>query len=388
MDMDTFFVSVERKLDSRLNGLPVIIGGSSQRGVVASCSYEARQFGVHSAMPMRLALRLCPHAKVISGDMEAYNQHSRAVTEVIAANAPLFEKASIDEFYLDVSGMDRFFGCYQWGQALKQQIVKETGLPVSFGLASNKMVSKIATGDSKPNGQREIPRGMEKHYLAPMSINKIPMIGQKTAAFLNQLGVYDVRTLAAMPREVLQRTFGKNGISLWYKAHGIDLSPVVPYYEQKSVSTETTFDTDSIDVKKMKVILTAMVEKLGYKLRTHQRLASCITVKLRYANFDTVTHQLQISYTANDQTLLKYAHELFDKLYNRRMLIRLIGVRLSKLVHGCYQIHLFDDTRQQIQLHQALDYIRSKHGVKKIVRASTMGIKEQLREDNNMFSKD
>jgi DNA polymerase IV len=196
-----------------------------------------------------------------------------------------------------------------------------------------------------------------------------------------------VCTLAAMPKEVLHHTFGKNGILLWQRAHGIDHSPVVPYYEQKSISTETTFETDTIDVKKLKIILTAMVEKLGYKLRSHQRLTACITVKIRYANFDTVTRQQQIPYTANDQTLIKLAQELFDKLYNRRMLIRLVGIRLSHLVQGYYQIHLFDDTEEQIRLYQAMDTLKNKHGSKTIVRASTLGIKEELREDNNMFAK-
>lgn len=387
MDLDSFFVSVERKINSSLHGLPILIGGSGGRGVVASCSYEARKFGVHSAMPMKLALRLCPQAKVISGDMEAYSRHSRLVSEIIADSAPLFEKSSIDEFYLDVSGMDRFFGCYKWGKELKQRIVKESGLPISFGLSVNKMVSKVATGEAKPNGEREILRGTEEAFLAPMPVHKIPMIGEKTAEFLRQMGVQDVRTLAAMPKEVLHHTFGKNGILLWQRARGIDHSPVVPHYEQKSISTETTFETDTIDVKKLKIVLTAMVEKLAYKLRAHQRLTACITVKIRYANFDTMTRQQQIPYTANDHTLIKLAQELFDKLYNRRMLIRLVGIRLSHLVQGYYQIHLFDDTEELIRLYQAMDTIKNKHGSKTIVRASTLGIKEELREDNNMFAR-
>ena len=373
MDLDSFFVSVERKLNSALQGIPLIVGGSNNRGVVAACSYEARRFGVHSAMPMYMARQLCPDATVISGDMEAYSNHSRMVTDIISEAAPCFEKASIDEFYLDVSGMDRFFSTFQWGKELRQRIIYETGLPISLGLSVNKLVSKVATNEFKPNAEMNIARGAERDFLGPLTIDKIPMIGKKTARFLIDMGVRKVETLREMPVRYLQSAFGKNGLSLWKRANAIDDSPVEPYNERKSISTECTFSTDTIDVKRLHAVLISMVEKLTFKLREEKKLCSCITVKIRYTNFDTETRQLRIPYTASDQVLLKTAQELFDKLYSRRMLLRLVGVRLSGLVHGHYQINLFEDTEESIRLYQAMDKIKHKYGTDKLIRAVTLG---------------
>ncbi len=385
MDLDAFFVAVERKKEPRLNGLPLIVGGSSRRGVVAACSYEARKFGVHSAMPMYLALQLCPDAKVISGDMEAYSQNSHLVTEIIADTAPSFEKSSIDEFYIDASGMDRFFGTFKWSVELRKKIIKESGLPISMALSVNKLVSKIATAEFKPNAQKQILAGDEKDFLAPLSIEKIPMVGKQTSSFLYDMGVRTVATLREMPLKFLTSAFGKNGISLWNKAHGIDDSPVVTYSEQKSISTESTFETDTIDVKQLKSILIAMVEKVSFQLREQKKLSSCITVKIRYSNFDTETRQVHIPYTSSDHALLRVVQELFDKLYNRRMLIRLVGVRLSNLVQGNHQISLFDDTEEDINLYEAMDFIKHKHGVEKLIRATTLDVNKRVRMEMNTF---
>lgn len=385
MDLDAFFVAVERKKQPKLNGLPLIVGGSSRRGVVAACSYEARKFGVHSAMPMYLAMQLCPDAKVISGDMEAYSQHSHLVTEIIADKVPSFEKSSIDEFYIDASGMDRFFGTFKWSVELRKKIIKESGLPISMALSVNKLVSKVATGEFKPNAEKHILAGTEKDFLAPLSIEKIPMVGKQTSSFLYDMGVRTVATLREMPLKFLTSAFGKNGISLWNKAHGIDDSPVVSYSEQKSISTESTFEEDTIDVKRLKSILIAMVEKVAFQLREQKKLTSCITVKIRYSNFDTETKQLHIPYTSSDHLILRVIQELFDKLYNRRMLIRLVGVRLSNLVQGNHQISLFDDTEEDINLYEAMDYIKHKHGVEKLVRATTIDVSKRVRMEMNMF---
>lgn len=386
MDLDAFFVAVERlKGGKKLNNIPLIIGGSSRRGVVAACSYEARQFGVHSAMPMHLALQLCPEAKVISGDMEAYSQQSHLVTEIIADQSPAFEKASIDEFYIDATGMDRFFGTFKWALELKQKILKETQLPISMALSVNKLVSKVATAEFKPNAQKQIPVGDEKDFLGPLAIDKIPMVGKQTSSFLYDMGVRTVSTLREMPLPFLISAFGKNGISLMNKANGIDESPVVPYSEQKSISTESTFEHDTIDVKRLKSILIAMVEKVAFQLRDQKKLTSCVTVKIRYSNFDTETKQLHVPYTSSDHILLRVAHELFDKLYNRRMLIRLVGVRLSNLVQGNHQIDLFDDTEEDINLYEAMDFIKHKHGVEKLIRATTLDVNKRVRMEMNMF---
>jgi DNA polymerase-4 len=385
LDLDAFFVAVECKLNPKLKGRPLIIGGSSRRGVVAACSYESRRFGVHSAMPMYLAMQLCPDAKVISGDMEAYSQHSHLVTEIIADSAPTFEKSSIDEFYIDASGMDRYFGAFKWAQGLRKKIVSESGLPISMAMSVNKLVSKVTTNEFKPNAEQQIAPGTEKDFLAPLSIEKIPMIGKQTSSFLYDMGVRTVETLRNMPVKFLTSAFGKNGISLWNKAHGIDDSPVIPYSEQKSISTESTFETDTIDVKRLKSILIAMVEKVAFQLREQKKLTCCVTVKIRYANFDTETKQIHIPYTSSDHVLLRTVEELFNKLYNRRMLIRLVGVRLSGLVHGNHQINLFDDTEENINLYEAVDWIKHRYGSEKLMRATTLGVSNRVRMEMNMF---
>jgi DNA polymerase-4 len=385
LDLDAFFVAVERRNNPKLIGRPLIIGGSSRRGVVAACSYETRHFGVHSAMPMYLALQLCPDAKVISGDVESYSQCSHEVTEIIANSAPLFEKSSIDEFYIDASGMDRYFGAFKWAVELRRRIVHESGLPISLGMSINKLVSKVTTNEFKPEAEVQIPAGTEKEFLAPLDVDKIPMIGKQTASFLYDMGVRKVRTLREMPLKFLISAFGKNGISLWNKAHGIDDSPVVSYSEQKSISTECTFEEDTIDVKRLKSILIAMVEKVAFQLREQKKLTSCVTVKIRYSNFDTETKQVHIAYTSSDHVLLRTVTELFTKLYSRRMLLRLVGVRLSGLVHGNHQISLFDDTAESIQLYEAIDHIKHKHGVEKIIRATTLGVGRRVRMEMNMF---
>lgn len=374
MDLDSFFVSVERLYDSRLNGKPILIGGSGDRGVVASCSYEARKFGVHSAMPMRTARQLCPEALIIRGDFEKYSQKSHEITEIIREDVPLFEKSSIDEFYIDYTGMDRFFGCFKMAKELREKILKESGLPISLGLSENKTVSKVATGEAKPNSYKEVIRGTEKPFLAPLSVRKIPMIGEKTSLTLYNMGVKTVKTLQVMPSELLEATFGKNGLSIWEKANGIDRSPVVPYSEAKSISSENTFEQDTIDVKMLEANLIAMTEQLAGKLRQKQQLTACVTVKIRYSDFDTHTVQQRIPYTSADHTLIKTVKELFKKLYTRRLLIRLIGVRFSNLVHGNYQINLFEDTEEQIRLYQALDKINVKYGDKTVCRAIGMQV--------------
>ena len=369
MDLDSFFVSVERIRNSQLNGIPLIIGGSSNRGVVAACSYEARAFGVASAMPMRQAKKLCPQATIISGDMDAYSKYSALVTDVIQEQAPVYEKASIDEFYLDLTGMDKFFGCYKWAHELRSTVTRETGLPISFGLSQNKTVSKVATNEAKPNGEKHIPTGNEKPFLFPLPIQRIPMLGEKTAVQLRSMGVRRVKNLAETPPHFLQQLFGKHGLSLWKKANGEDDSPVQPYSEAKSMSKEATFQKDTIDLQFLRSELIRQTEQLAFKLRESGKVCACVSVKLRYSNFDTVSKQIHIPYTANDKILIQQVLSLFEKLYERRMLVRLIGVRFSKLVHGSFTINLFDDTHKEINLLHALDSIRHKYGEKSIGRA-------------------
>ncbi len=372
LDLDSFFVSVERLANSALNGKPVLVGGTGSRGVVASCSYEARKFGVHSAMPMRTALQLCPEAITIKGDSGRYSKYSDVVTEIIKEEVPLFEKTSIDEFYADLTGMDKFFGCFKLTSEIRDKIIKETGLPISFGLSTNKTVAKVATGEAKPNNKREVKKGEEKPFLAPLSVKKIPMVGDKTTLLLSQMGVKHIHTLQQMPIEMMDRAMGKTGIMIWNKAQGIDNSPVIAYHEKKSISLERTFQKDTIDVDKLKTLIIAMAENLAFQLRQGDKLTACITVKIRYSDFNTYTLQKRIPYSSNDNTLISIAKELFEKLYNRRLLVRLVGVRCSHLVGGGHQINLFEDKVENLRLYQAMDKMRQRYGVNAVKRAKTM----------------
>ena len=370
MDLDSFFVSVERLRDDRLLGKPVIVGGLSDRGVVAACSYETRTFGVRSAMPMKMALKLCPDAIVLRGDFEAYTQYSDAVTSLVMAEAPVVEKASIDEFYLDMTGMERFFGTYQFATNLRQKIHKETGLQMSFGLSVNKTVSKVATNFVKPAGQYQVHPGEEKAFLAPMPVGKIPMIGAVTAQQLRNMGISHVGSLSQMPLKLLERTFEKSGIQLWERANGIDLRPVVPYSEQKSLSKEITFEQDTTDVGLIRRILGSLTEQLAYDLRQADQCSSCVTVKVRYSNFDTHTRQITLPATASDHLLIPAVRDLFERLYDRRLLIRLIGVRFSKLLQGQEQLGLFDQGARLVPLYGAMDLLRNRYGDFSVLRAS------------------
>lgn len=372
MDLDSFFVSVERLQDCSLIGKPVIIGGTSDRGVVASCSYEARQFGVHSAMPSRMAKQLCPHAIFVRGDMDQYSKFSNEVTQIIDGEAPVFEKASIDEHYLDITGMDKYVkDSFLWTRELREKIIKETGLPISFGLSKNKTVSKVATGESKPNGEKQVLWGEEKIFLAPLSIKKIPGIGEKTYPILRNMGIERIETIQSMPMQVMQKVLGENGGSIWRKANGIDNNPVEPYHEQKSMSTETTFDKDTTDINFLKNVLVTMIDSLSFDLRKSKKVTGCVTLKLKYSDFQTHTFQARIPYTASDHVLLEKVMDLFTKNYSRRVLIRLIGVKYSNLVSGFNQINLFEDTEEKINLYQALDKIRLRFGGDAIGKACT-----------------
>jgi DNA polymerase-4 len=373
IDLDTFFVSCERLLDSSLNNKPVLVGGTSGRGVVAACSYEAREYGIHSAMPMRMAQMLCPEAIVIRGNSSIYSKFSDMVTDVIKEQSPLYEKSSIDEFYIDVTGMDKFFGTYKWAQELRNRITKETGLPISFGLSTSKTVAKVGTNEAKPNNHINIPFGTEKPFLAPLAVKKIPMVGDQTYKMLLNMGIKYVKTVQEMPMELMDRVLGKNGIALWKKAQGIDNSEVIPYQERKSISSSLTLEKDTIDIRQLKNILTAMAEKLAYYLRNGNKLTSCVTVTVRYSDFDTRTRQKRIPYTSLDHTLIKTTLDLFDQLYERRVLARLVGVRYSHLLSSTYQMNLFEDTAEMINLYQAMDRIRNRYGQNAVRRVATMG---------------
>lgn len=382
LDLDSFFVSVECLHNRELIGKPVLIGADSDRGVVASCSYAARAFGIRSAMPMRTAKQLCPEAIVLRGNSGEYMKKSDEVTEIIRGKVPLFEKTSVDEFYVDFTGTEKFFGAMKLASELKKYIEAETGLPNSFGLSINKTVSKVATDDAKPNGEKQVARGTERPYLAPMPIERIPGVGQQTAHLLRSMGVARIGTMQDLPVDLMHRLLGEHGPVLWRKANGIDDSPVIPWHERKSISTERTFERDTIDMVKLRGMLTAMAESLAFQLRKGARLTSCIAVKLRYADMNTHMRQLRIPYTACDHLILPVVHDLFRALYDRRQRIRLVGVRFSHLVGGGHQMDAFTDTEEAMSLYQAMDKVRKRFGDRVVMRASGMDAHSIGRMDN------
>jgi DNA polymerase-4 len=374
LDLDSFFVSVERLLDPSLNGKPVVVGGTSERGVVSSCSYEARKMGVHSAMSTRKAKQLCPDAIFISGSMGQYGKYSKMVTDIIAAEAPSFEKASIDEFYIDLTGMDKFFGSWQWSLALRQKIIAETGLPISFGLSVNKMLAKMATNEAKPNGQFQIPEGEEQAFLDPKPIGKIPFCGEKTEQFLLTKGIKTIFDLRQFSAEALHNWLGKSGVDLWQRAHGKATATLHPYTDAKSMSAERTFSKDTADRAKLEKVIIALTEDLAVDHRKDKKTAACVAIKIRYSDFETHTKQLAISTTANSKVIAETATHLYKSIHEKEREVRLIGVRLSHLTDGAYPINLFDDTAKDVRLYKAIDELKSKHGKTKLVIAQNLGL--------------
>jgi DNA polymerase IV len=367
-DLDSFFVSVEIRNNPSLKGKPVLVGGY-ERGVVAACSYEARKFGIHSAMPMKNAMQLCPHAIVTNASRGDYSKYSRWVTEIIAAKVPLFEKASIDEFYIDLSGMDKFFGVSQYAKDLRELITNETGLPISCGLASARFIAKMATNEAKPNGFLEIPHGKEKDFLWPLGIEKINGVGKQTEQHLKSFGIYTIEDIANTPIEHLEKIAGKWGEALWHKAHGIGSTEITTDWEQKSMSHENTFDTDYTDVEFLHKELVRLTEKTAYSLREDEKLTGCVTVKIRYSNFETTSRQETVDYTALDDVLIAKVKDLFNKSYQKKRPVRLVGVRFSQFIPFTMQMSLFENNVEKLQLYKAVDDIKDRFGSKMVTKA-------------------
>lgn len=369
-DLDSFFVSVEFIRDPSLKGKPVIVGGSRERGIVTTCSYEARKFGVHSAMPMATAIRLCPQAIVVKGTYAEYGKYSRWVTQIIASKAPLFEKASIDEFYIDLTGMDKFFNPLQWTIDLRELIIKKTGLPISFGIAKNKMIAKMATNEAKPNGFLQVPLGKEKEFLASLELNKIPGVGEQTNQVLQYHGFKFIRDIHESTPEKLENILGNWGIDLWHKVQGTHQSTISAYHESKSISTENTFQENITDVNKLMSEIVRMTEKIAFELRKEGKVAGCVTVKLRYPDFETTSRQTSIPYTNADDEIIPVAKSLFHKLYKKGQPIRLLGVRLSDLTNDAVQANLFQNIERKNILYKAIDDVKNRFGSNSVNRAS------------------
>src|ERR1043165_3936437 len=375
-DLDSFFVCVEIRNDPSLKGKPVLVGGY-ERGVVAACSYEARKYGIHSAMPMKKALQLCPHAIVTNNSRSEYSKFSRWVTDIIASKVPLFEKASIDEFYIDLSGMDKFFGASKYAGELRQHIINETGLPISGGLSSARFISKMATNEAKPNGYLEIPHGKEKDFLWPLAVEKINGVGKETEAKLKSLGFYKIEDLARSTPEYLEKHLGKWGEALWLKSQGIGSAEVVTDWHQKSMSHENTVDKDYNDIDFLHKELVRLTEKTCYGLREDEKLTGCVTVKIRYSDFETLTRQEVIDYTALDDELIAKAKEIFNKNYQSGRPVRLLGVRFSHMIPITMQMSLFDNRVEKLQLYKAVDDIKDRFGSKILTKAVNEDAKEE-----------
>ena len=369
-DLDSFFVSVEILKDPSLKGKPVIVGGQNEKGIVTTCTYEARKFGIHSAMPMKTAMRLCPQAIVITGTYSEYSRYSRWVTDIIASKAPLFEKASVDEFYIDLHGMDKFFDALKWTIDLRELIINETGLPISFGIAKNKMVAKMATNEAKPNGFLQVPLGKEKDFLAPLEVNKIPGVGDQANKILNYHGIKLIRDIHHTTPENLEKLLGKWGYELWNKAQGNHTSVITGYREAKSISKENTFEENVLDVEILMALIVRMVEKICYELRKEEKLAGCVTIKLRYPDFETTSRQAGIPYTSADDEIIPVAKALFHKLYKKGKPVRLLGVRLSNFSDDSVQANLFHDTERKNSLYKSLDDVKNRFGKNSVNRAS------------------
>jgi len=369
-DLDSFFVSVEVLNDPSLKGKPVIVGGKD-RGVVAACSYEARKFGIHSAMPSKKAQQLCPQAIFVKGHYSEYSRYSRWVTQIISSKAPLFEKASIDEFYLDLTGMDKFFDPLQWTVDLRNQVIKETGLPISFGLASNKLMAKIGTNLAKPNGYLQIPFGKEKDFLSPLPVGEIPGVGAQTKLILQSMGIYTINDIYKSGETILEERLGKSGIDLWQKSQGNHTGEVSPYHEAKSVSSENTFDENKTDMVFLQAELVRLTEKICFELRQDGKVAGCIAVKIRYPDFETSSRQTSIDYTSADDEIILIVKDLFKKLYKKGIPVRLLGVRLSDLTNDAVQTNLFSDTERKNELYKAIDNVKNRFGKIFVKRASS-----------------
>jgi DNA polymerase-4 len=375
-DLDAFFVSVELLKNPQLKCKPLIVGGDGQRGNVAACSYEARKFGIQSAMPSLTAKRLCPNAIFLKGSYHEYSKYSRMVTQIIADSVPLYEKASIDEFYIDLTGMDKFFGVSQYTRELREKIIRQTGLPISYGLSTSKLVSKMATNEAKPNGYLEVPAGKETAFLWPLTVDKIPGVGKQTQIELHNIGIYTIEEIAKTPVDQLEYRFGKWGKKLWEKAHGISDSIVEQYSEQKSLSHENTFHEDGNDIIFLHSELVRLTEKAAYDLREEGKLTGCVTIKLRYADFKTVSRQEVIDYTALDNVLMAKVKDLFNKLYRKGEKVRLLGVRFSHLVPMTVQMSLFDDAVEKLELFKAVDGIKNQFGSGAVMKATSLKKKE------------
>lgn len=391
IDLDAFFVSVEQVLTPGLKGKPVVVGGKpDRRGVVAAASYEARAFGIHSAMPLATASRLCPQAIFIEGNFARYREASEKFMAILADFSPYLEPMGIDEAYLDVTGFESLHGSIrQMAVKIKQRVRYELGLCASIGIASNKIVAKVASERSKPDGLLEVPAGEERSFLSPLPVGKLPGIGQKSEQVLKSLGVSTIGQLANLPLVVLKSHFGIYGRLVHDHANGIDESQVMPPGEAKSISRETTFEKDTRNASLLKATLRYLGERVGSDLRQKGKLARCIGIKLRYADFTTITRQRTLGQASDtDQTIFDTGLKLMKKeLAKEKRVVRLIGIGVSHLVESGRQLSLLDASPQRLEmLNATIDRIRQKYGFTAIQTGRTLRLKDIFPETDEGYT--
>lgn len=360
IDLDTFFVSVERLLNPDLVGKPVICGHKSDRSVVSTASYEVRKYGVHSGMSMLTAMRLCPQAIVVYSGHHVYGEFSRKVQQIVHDNAPLYQQMSCDEYFIDLSGMDKYFDVPKWAHDLRMKIIEQTKLPISYGLSINRTVAKIASGQAKPMGELYVPGEKVQQFLDPLPVQKIPGVGSSIMPRLQKLGIASIGDLRRFPRSLFISEFGPKSEYLWLKAQGIDNTPVVPNADPKSLSTETTFETDVIDRQHLLDTVLIMTDTLAYRLRAQKKKCTTVAIKIKYPDFHTEERQKTISPTDYTETISEMAQRLFDILYKGQA-VRLIGVRLNISVQNT-QNDLFSYNPKRDTLNHAIDAIKDRFG--------------------------
>ncbi len=391
VDLDAFFVSVEQVLNPELQGKPVVVGGrSGGRGVVAAASYEARAFGLHSGMPLKTASRLCPQAIFIEGSFPRYRDASQRFMAILADFSPFLEPIGLDEAYLDVTGFESIYGSiHQMAISIKKRIKDELGLCASVGIAGGKIVAKVASDLSKPDGLLEVARGEERSFLAPLPVAKLPGIGKKTERILRDSGINTIGELSVTPLSTLKNYFGASGEVLYRFANGIDDRKVEPPGAAKSISRETTFDKDTRNRSFLKATLRYLGERVGADLRRQGKQARCITLKLRYADFTTITRSHTLPQTSdNDQTIFQTGVKLLEReLSAEKQPVRLIGIGVSNLVESGGQLAMLDSSAQRLaQLNKAIDRIRNKYGFTAIQTGRTLLLKDIFPEDEKGYT--
>jgi len=390
LDVDAFFASVEEILDPSLKGQPLIVGARpEQRGVVASASYAARAFGVRSAMPTAQALRLCPQAIVVPPRHEVYGEYSARMMAILSEYSPLIEPLSLDEAFLDITGCEARWGSpEELARGIQKRLEVELGLSVSIGLASNKLLAKIASGLEKPQGFVVVPQGKEANFLAPLPVEKLWGVGEVTAKSLHEMDVFTIGQLAQLPVAKLEARFGRRGRDLYRQARGIDDSPVVAERGEKSLSREVTFAEDIGDWQVLRKTLLSLSEDVARQLRKRELRGRTVKLKLRYADFKTLTRQMTMEAPTDlEQVIFDQATRLMEKAWDRRKKVRLIGVGVSKFELEERQLSLFEGTgegkvERLRRLDQAVDRIREKYGEEAIQRASLVTTLSQHNNGN------